>query len=245
MSKKMRMFLFLLLIWTCSPMNIFDMPVGVAEAGEHEMKYIVPKLAGNWRNRAGNVVVSIDNGYLNGCRILDCYAPAGGGGFGSVMLRIEESAGIRDLQIVFMIFNYKSDYIELVNGGNNQRLYKYMDYYKESIAGVHLGSTRDEVEKLWGRGEKGNYPYLDEDGFLHREKGVILYYYHDSADNVDIVERIILLKSSPLSFYITGINAKNIPRDLAGKWVRPVAGYAEYFWYGENREYVQLNRCPF
>lgn len=226
-------------------MYIFDMPVGVAEAGEHERKYIVPKLTGNWRDRAGNVVVSIDNGYLNGCRILDCYNAAGGGGFGGVTLRIEESAGIRDLRIVFMICNIKSDYIELVNGDNHQRLYKYMDYYKESVAGVHLGSTRDEVEKLWGRGEKGRYPYLNEDGFLHREKGIVLYYYHDSIDNADLVERIVLLKSSPLSFCITGINAKNIPRDLAGKRVRPLAGYAEYFWYGENRDYVQLNRCSF
>lgn len=142
-----------------------------------------------------------------------------------------------------MIYNKKSDYIELVNGDNHQRLYKYVDYYKESIAGVHLGSARDEVEKLWGSGEKGHYSYFYGDGFLYREKGIILYYYHDCVDNVDLVENIVLLKSSPLSFCITGINAKNIPRDLAGKRVSPLAGYAEAFWYGSNREYVQLNVC--
>lgn len=105
-SKKMRVLFFVFLIWTCDSMNIFDMPADVAEAGEYEMKdIIVPKLTGNWRDRAGNVVVSINNGYLNGCRILDCYNAAGGGGFGGVTLRIEESAGIRDLQIEFMIYN--------------------------------------------------------------------------------------------------------------------------------------------
>lgn len=58
------------------------------------------------------------------------------------------------------------------------------------------------------------------------------------------VDNIVLLKKSRLSFAVTGINAKNIGRDVVGRRVEPIENYAEYFWYASSREYVSLNNYP-
>lgn len=217
--------------------TVFSFSSAIVEAGESEMRQFFPKLSGTWKDMAGNTVLDISNGYLNGCRIVDCFDPAGGGGFGGVTVRIEESSGLRDLRLAFMISNKKTDYIELVDN-NSMRLHKYMDFYKESLDGIHLGSTEEEVLRLWGKGRKGNYKYAYGEGVYYPGREVVLYFRNGFADN------IVLLKNSRLSFAVTGINARNIGRDVAGRRVEPIENYAEYFWYASSREYVSLNNYP-
>ena len=134
--------------------TVFSFSSAIVEAGESEMRQFLPKLSGTWKDMAGNTVIDISNGYLNGCRIVDCFDPAGGSGFGGVTVRIEESSGLRDLRLAFMISNKKTDYIELVDN-KSMRLHKYMDFYKESLDGIHLGSTEEEVLRLWGKRTQG------------------------------------------------------------------------------------------
>ena len=217
--------------------TVFSFSVARVEAGDSEMSHFLPKLSGVWKDMAGNTVLDISNGYLNGCRIVDCFDPAGGGGFGGVTVRIEESSGLRDLRLSFMISNKKTDYIELVDN-NSMRLHKYMDFYKESLDGIHLGSTEEEVLRLWGKGRKGNYKYAYGEGVYYPGREVVLYFRNG------FVENIVLLKKSRLSFVVTGINARNIGRDVAGRRVEPIENYAEYFWYDSSREYVALNNYP-
>ena len=206
---------FLLRFYVLALVTVFSFSVPIAEAGESEMSHFLPKLSGVWKDMAGNTVLDISNGYLNGCRIVDCFAPAGGGGFGSVTVRIEESSGIRDLRLAFMISNKKTDYIELVDN-NSMRLHKYMYFYKESLDGIHLGSPEDEVFRLWGKGRKGNYEYAYGEGVYYPGREVVLYFRNGFVDN------IVLLKKSRLSFAVTGINARNIGRDVAGRRVEPI-----------------------
>lgn len=228
---------FLLRFYVLALVTVFSFSVPIAEAGESEMSRFLPKLSGVWKDMAGNTVLDISNGYLNGCRIVDCFDLAGGGGFGGVTVRIEESSGLRDLRLAFMISNEKTDYIELVDN-NSMRLHKYMDFYKESLDGIHLGSTEDEVLRLWGKGRKGKYEYAYGEGVYYPGREAVLYFRNGFVDN------IVLLKKSKLYFTVTGITARNIGRDVAGRRVEPIENYAEYFWYDSSREYVSLNNYP-
>ena len=99
-------------------------------------------MRGDWYTDNGTKVLSINDKYINGCEVLSVYDFAGGSNFASGIFRIQESTGIRDLKIHWKIFGERGDYITL---NDTQMLHKTQNYFYESVSGIHLGMSADNV----------------------------------------------------------------------------------------------------
>ncbi|SDG76245.1 hypothetical protein SAMN05216584_11162 [Selenomonas sp. WCT3] len=108
-------------------------------------------LQGNWYDSAGNLVLSINGHYINGCKVVAYLGCGDASGY-----RIQEADGYRDIGLMpehmnamdFLIFNEKQT---LRHSEEPQ--------YTESIAGLYLGMSQKDLEALYGsptRKEKRN-----------------------------------------------------------------------------------------
>ena len=109
---------------------------------------LVNRMSGEWKTLDGQVVFNIQNGYINGAQVLDVTKLAGYSKFGSGELIIHEAAGNRALPVGFAILGNSMDRIVY----NGQALFKQIPVsYSESVSGIHVGSTKDEVLQTFGR----------------------------------------------------------------------------------------------
>ena len=113
-------------------------------------------LQGNWYDSAGNLVLSINGHYINGCKVVAYLGCGEAKGY-----RIQEADGYRDIGLTsedmnemdFLIFNEKQT---LRHSKEPQ--------YTESIAGLYLGMSQKDLETLYGspmRKEKRNVGLTD------------------------------------------------------------------------------------
>ena len=124
--------------------------VNAYDYSEIEQKY-VDRMSGEWKNLDGQVVLNIQNGYINGAQVLDITKLAGYSKFGSGNFIIHEAAGNRAVHVEFAIFGNSTDRIVY----NDQALFKQIPVpYSESVSGIHVGSTKDEVLQTFGHPTK-------------------------------------------------------------------------------------------
>lgn len=71
----------------------------------------VNKMAGDWYDSQGNLVLSIADGYINGCQVVAGYDFAGGSSNAVGVFRILEDAGYRNIKIQWSIHNSQQDHL--------------------------------------------------------------------------------------------------------------------------------------
>ena len=124
--------------------------VNAYDYNEYDQK-LVNRMSGKWKNLDGQVVFNIQNGYINGAQVLDVTKLAGYSKFGSGELIIHEAAGNRALPVGFAILGNSMDRIVY----NGQALFKQIPVpYSESVKGIHIGSTKEEVLQTFGNPTK-------------------------------------------------------------------------------------------
>lgn len=157
---------------------------------------LVNRMSGEWKNLDGQVVLNIQNGYINGTQVLDVTKLAGYSKFGSGELIIHEAAGNRAVHVEFAIFGNSTDRIVY----NDQALFKQIPVpYSESVSGIHVGSTKDEVLQTFGNPTKRM-------GDTYGESLEYAHYKMRIRLDGDSVTSVTLFKGSPLQFDTSGLS---------------------------------------
>ena len=169
--------------------------VNAYDYNDYDQK-LVNRMSGEWKNLDGQVVFNIQNGYINGAQVLDVTKLAGNSKFGSGDLIIHEAAGNRALPVGFAILGNSMDRIVY----NGQALFKQIPVpYSESVSGIHVGSTKDEVLQTFGNPTKRmGDTYGESLEYAHYKMRIRL----DGGS----VTSVTLFKGSPLQFDISGLS---------------------------------------
>lgn len=107
---------------------------------------ISQKAAGDWFDANGNKVLTISNGYINGCPIVGGTDFVGGYPGAGVFI-IQEAQGRKAIHLEWMgVGNHKTLIMNKTTQLNNGSQQHY-----ESVHGVYLGMTKDAVYNLLGK----------------------------------------------------------------------------------------------
>ena len=115
----------------------------IVEAAQMPLDLVIrasQKVAGDWYDASGNKVLSISNGYINGCRIVDGYPGAG-------VFIIQEAQGRKAIHLEWL---GNSEHRTLIMNKKNQLTNQLQKEHYESVRGVHLGMNRQQVIDLLG-----------------------------------------------------------------------------------------------
>lgn len=104
------------------------------------------KIAGDWYDSSGNKVLSISNGYINGCQIVDGTDFAGGNPGVGVFI-IQEAEGRKAIHLDW--FGSGEHKTLIMNKKDQLSSSRYREHY-ESVNGVYLGMSRQQVITLLG-----------------------------------------------------------------------------------------------
>lgn len=221
---------------------------------QNHLHDILEVITGDWYNHNGNKVLSIGNGYINGCPILAGFDWAGSKQFGGVILRIKESSGVRDIHINWLKGEGAGNYVQIDKGEHLHNTTK--PYFFESVGGIYLGMTAKEIEAKYGQAQKISPGEKFLDGSTNRvrwyypKQGIVLWFDGDS------ISHISLLKNSPLHFERSGLNCQNTPQEFAKAYsmsrIPDVSkknssdmaysiGHGENLYFGSNMNYVGLD----
>ena len=124
----------------------FTLSVEAYQTSLDSVIYVSQKIAGDWYDANGNKVLSISNGYINGCRIVDGTDFAGGyPGLGVFI--IQEAQGRKAIHLEWLGFD---EHKTLIMNKKDQLTSKFPKEHYESVHGVYLGMTRQQVIDLLG-----------------------------------------------------------------------------------------------
>ncbi len=104
------------------------------------------KVAGDWYDASGNKVLTISNGYINGCQIVDGVDFVGGYPGAGVFI-IQETQGRKAIHLEWLGNGEHKTLI--MNKKDQLTSSRYREHY-ESINGVYLGMSRQQVINLLG-----------------------------------------------------------------------------------------------
>lgn len=104
------------------------------------------KVTGDWYDANGNKVLSIFNGYINGCRIVDG-ADFVGGYPGAGVFIIQEAQGRKAIHLQWL---GNGEHKTLIMNKKDQLTNKLQKAHYESVNGVYLGMSRQAVIDLLG-----------------------------------------------------------------------------------------------
>ena len=227
-----------------------------AEALQMEQKYVSKVLNlmdGDWYDAAGNRVLQIHDGYINGCQVLAAYDFAGGSSNGAGRFDILESTGSRILYLTWDIHHSDKDSIKL---NDSQMLHRTARLsFNESIAGIHLGMTSDEVTTTLGAPTqmRNLTPYVNTYGWYYEPLRIAVTF------DADTVDRIILMKGSPVTLQRSWLNCTNDPYEFAQAYQMKrvpkinyddrysgsgcyAIGDEEYLSFGNRMDYIMLTK---
>lgn len=121
----------------------------IVEAAQMPLDLVIrasQKVAGDWYDVSGNKVLSISNGYINGCRIVDGTDFVGGYPGAGVFI-IQEAQGRKAIHLEWL---GNGEHKTLIMNKKDQLTNRGQKEYFESVRGVHLGMTRQQVIDLLG-----------------------------------------------------------------------------------------------
>ena len=227
-------------------------------AHQMEAQYVTKVLQlmeGNWYDRAGNLILSIHNGYINNCQVLAGYDFAGGTSHGQGQFRILESTGDRNLMLAWDI-NRRDMTKGSIKLNDSEVLHRSANVsYYESIAGVHLGMTPSEVQATLGQPTRTGdlQPITHLPGWYYADQKMVITFDANSVD------RILLYKGSSNTLAKSGLNCNNSPSEFAsayhmsrvpqvdysGKYTSGgiySIGHGENLSFGNHMSYVMLTK---
>ena len=104
------------------------------------------KVSGEWYDARGNKVLTISNGYINGCPIVGG-ADFVGGYPGAGVFIIQEAQGRKAIHLEWL---GNGEHRTLIMNKKDQLTNRLQKEHYESVRGVHLGMTRQQVIDLLG-----------------------------------------------------------------------------------------------
>ena len=104
------------------------------------------KVSGEWYDARGNKVLTISNGYINGCLIVGG-ADFVGGYPGAGVFIIQEAQGRKAIHLEWL---GNGEHRTLIMNKKDQLTNRLQNEHYESVRGVHLGMTRQQVIDLLG-----------------------------------------------------------------------------------------------
>lgn len=104
------------------------------------------KVSGEWYDARGNKVLTISNGYINGCLIVGG-ADFVGGYPGAGVFIIQEAQGRKAIHLQWL---GDGEHKTLIMNKKDQLTNRLQKEHYESVRGVHLGMTRQQVIDLLG-----------------------------------------------------------------------------------------------
>ena len=104
------------------------------------------KVSGEWYDARGNKVLTISNGYINGCLIVGG-ADFVGGYPGAGVFIIQEAQGRKAIHLEWL---GNGEHSTLIMNKKDQLTNRLQKEHYESVRGVHLGMTRQQVIDLLG-----------------------------------------------------------------------------------------------
>lgn len=104
------------------------------------------KVSGEWYDARGNKVLTISNGYINGCLIVGG-ADFVGGYPGAGVFIIQEAQGRKAIHLEWL---GNGEHRTLIMNKKDQLTNRLQKKHYESVRGVHLGMTRQQVIDLLG-----------------------------------------------------------------------------------------------
>lgn len=104
------------------------------------------KVSGEWYDARGNKVLTISNGYINGCLIVGG-ADFVGGYPGAGVFIIQEAQGRKAIHLEWLS---NGEHRTLIMNKKDQLTNRLQKEHYESVRGVHLGMTRQQVIDLLG-----------------------------------------------------------------------------------------------
>ena len=209
MNVKKRFFSFFMgiILLACTSINISQAANFRPESPQSVAK-ILKAIDGNWYDHSGNLVLQIQDGYINGCKILTVYDLAGASGNGGANFRILESTGERLMHFSWYV---RHDNMDRLKVNDSQMLHRVAQIpFSESVAGIHLGMTPDEVKAVLGTpSQTGDLqPYWRMPGWYYADKKIVVTF------DGDCVDRIILLRGSNTVLNNSGLNCSNTPSEF-------------------------------
>ena len=104
------------------------------------------KVSGEWYDARGNKVLTISNGYINGCLIVGGTDFVGGYPGAGVFI-IQEAQGRKAIHLEWL---GNGEHRTLIMNKKDQLTNRLQKEHYESVRGVHLGMTRQQVIDLLG-----------------------------------------------------------------------------------------------
>ena len=143
MKSKFRLFVCMCFSFMCL---FFALTVEAAQVPLDSVIRASQKVAGDWYDASGNKVLSISNGYINGCRIVDGTDFVGGYPGAGVFI-IQEAQGRKAIHLEWL---GNGEHRTLIMNKKNQLTNQLQKEHYESVRGVHLGMNRQQVIDLLG-----------------------------------------------------------------------------------------------
>ena len=162
--------------------------------------WISPAL-GDWYDTNGNLAMTIELGYINGCEIVKGYNFAGGyprAGTFTIM----ESTGERDIELS-MGGETKGGHQYLIIDKNTALRRTKEPQYVESIGGLYLGISKEEVQKLYGKPTSQENKYSGSSKWNYEKEGVTVDFHANVANG------IVLYSNSNRHFDKSKLNGKD------------------------------------
>lgn len=188
--------------------NIF----AVASANEMPEKYVnraLDLMEGQWYDINNNLVLNISNRKINDCSVIAGFDFAGGRADAEGIFRIVEQQGYRDLIIEWHISHTYQDKLVLNNTLTLHKGTAGVRYY-ESVGGVHLGMTKQQLLEKYG--SPSHKLTAQNTNFLC---GVMVSSWLYAGDGwlvtfkADAIDRIIIFKGGTRKLDRTGLNCMN------------------------------------
>ena len=169
------------------------------------------KVSGEWYDARGNKVLTISNGYINGCLIVGG-ADFVGGYPGAGVFIIQEAQGRKAIHLEWL---GNGEHRTLIMNKKDQLTNRLQKEHYESVRGVHLGMTRQQVIDLLGMPSSSDV------------RGRETLRYEDLGISIDIDHNMVV---------VITITGKGSHFDKSGLGVD--ASMIEYY------NFYQFNRMP-
>ena len=175
------------------------------ETHERVMKWLSPA-EGDWYGLDGQLAMTIGDGAVDGCSVLAGYGFAGG--YPRVgVFRIAEAAGSRDLQLAMIGDRGSAHQYLIVDKSNAFRRTAEPEYF-ESIGGLYLGITQEQVLALYGDPTKQDSRHTGFSTWEYKTEGLVINF------EAQVATGITLRRGSPHRFDQSGLG----PDDSGETW---------------------------
>ena len=195
------------------------------------------KVTGDWYDANGNKVLSISNGYINGCRIVDG-ADFVGGYPGAGVFIIQEAQGRKAIHLQWL---GNGEHKTLIMNKKDQLTNKLQKVHYESVNGVYLGMNRQAVIDLLGTPSSIEKMHSRET-LKYTNLGLKVVTEHNMVTVITLTGKSVRFTKSGLSIdssmldYYNFYQFNRMPSELSkDKYQGPFSiGHGEYIFFDGN-----------